>query len=124
MPKIPARYKIKVDGEIYSVDVKTHSEVEIDGKKYKVEIAEVEAKKNGMEKEEHGEKVIKAPMLGMIIKINVKEGQRVKKGDTVAILEAMKMENEILAPADGVIKKINVKEGQNVNAGEIIAIMG
>ncbi|MCD6222148.1 MAG: pyruvate/oxaloacetate carboxyltransferase [Thermoplasmata archaeon] len=124
VPKIPARYKIKVDGELYSVNVKSDAEVEIDGKKYKVEIAEVEAKKNSMEKEEHGEKVIKAPMLGMIIKINVKEGQRVKKGDTVAILEAMKMENEILAPADGVIKKINVKEGQNVNAGEIIAIMG
>ncbi len=122
VPKIPARYKIKVDGELYSVNVKSDAEVEIDGRTYKVEIAEME--KDTKKEEYGGENVIKSPMLGVIIKINVKEGQRVKKGDTIAILEAMKMENEILAPSDGVIKKITVKEGQNVNAGEVIAVMG
>ncbi len=52
--------------------------------------------------------------------ILVKEGQAVKKGDVLAVLEAMKMENEIIAPVDGTVSAIHVEKGQNVNLGDTI----
>jgi len=63
---------------------------------------------------------IKAPMPGLILEINVKEGQEVKEGDTLLILEAMKMENSIGSLKDGIIKSINVKSGETVEKGEIM----
>ncbi|MBU7042015.1 MAG: biotin/lipoyl-binding protein [Theionarchaea archaeon] len=63
---------------------------------------------------------IPAPMPGTILKITVAPGASVKAGDTLFILEAMKMENEITSPAQGVVKKILVSEGQTVNAGDAL----
>ena len=56
-------------------------------------------------------------MPGKVVKIMFKEGDKVAKGDTVLILEAMKMENEIKSGADGIIKSINIKEGQALDTG-------
>ena len=61
-----------------------------------------------------------APLQGNIWKIVASEGDEVAAGDTVIILEAMKMENEIVAPRDGVIGKIYVTEGQTVDTGEAL----
>ena len=61
---------------------------------------------------------IKAPMPGTIVSINVKENQKVSKGDVLLILEAMKMENEIMAPDDLIISKTNVKKGDGVETGQ------
>lgn len=61
---------------------------------------------------------IKAPMPGTIVSINVKENEKVSKGDVILILEAMKMENEIMAPDDIIISKINVKKGDSVETGQ------
>ncbi len=55
-----------------------------------------------------------SPMPGTILKVNVKQGDAVKAGDSVIILEAMKMENDITAPKDGIIKSIFVEAGQSV----------
>ncbi len=63
---------------------------------------------------------IKAPMPGLILSINVKEGQKVKEGETLLILEAMKMENAIGSPKDGIIKSILIKSGETVEKGELI----
>ena len=63
---------------------------------------------------------VKAPMPGVILDIKVSQGQSVKKGDCVFILEAMKMENEIFAPVDGTVESITVSKGQNVNSGEVL----
>jgi biotin carboxyl carrier protein len=63
---------------------------------------------------------IKAPMPGMIYSIRVNEGDVVKKGDAVLILEAMKMENVIKAPGDGVIKQIHLKPGVTVEKGQLL----
>jgi glutaconyl-CoA/methylmalonyl-CoA decarboxylase subunit gamma len=63
---------------------------------------------------------IEAPMPGNIWKVHVREGQEVKEGDVVIILEAMKMENEILAPKDGVVAAIHVGEGRAVNSGDVL----
>ncbi|WP_456375933.1 acetyl-CoA carboxylase biotin carboxyl carrier protein subunit [Lutibacter sp.] len=63
---------------------------------------------------------IKAPMPGLILDINVKEGQEVKEGDALLILEAMKMENSIGSPRDGIIKSIHAKSGETTEKGEIL----
>lgn len=66
---------------------------------------------------------IKAPMPGIILSLNVKENQEVKEGETLLILEAMKMENAISAPKDGIIKSIIAKSGETVDKGELLIEM-
>ncbi|MBD3878541.1 MAG: biotin/lipoyl-binding protein [Quinella sp. 1Q5] len=71
-----------------------------------------------------GEHSIDAPMPGKVIKLVAAEGQAVKAGDVLLILEAMKMQNEITADADGTVKKFNVAAGQSVKAHESLVILG
>jgi glutaconyl-CoA/methylmalonyl-CoA decarboxylase subunit gamma len=63
---------------------------------------------------------VKSPLPGVIQSVSVKEGDTVKAGQPVAILEAMKMENEVVATADGTIEKVHVSPGQNVLEGALI----
>ncbi len=65
---------------------------------------------------------IKAPMPGLILSINVAEGDEVSKGDSLLILEAMKMENVLKSPADGKVKAIKVKQGQNVEKNQLMIV--
>jgi biotin carboxyl carrier protein len=65
-------------------------------------------------------KEIKAPMPGLIFDIKVKEGDEVKKGDAVLILEAMKMENILKSPGDGTVKSIKIKKGQSVEKNQVL----
>lgn len=67
-----------------------------------------------------GGQAINAPMPGTILSVNVKPGQAVKKGDVLVMLEAMKMENEIMAPADGTVGAVNVTKGQSVQSGDVL----
>ncbi len=69
-----------------------------------------------------GAKVL-APMPGNILNVNVTVGQAVKKGDLMFILEAMKMENEIVAPEDGVVKQIIAQKGATVDTDEVLAVI-
>jgi biotin carboxyl carrier protein len=62
--------------------------------------------------------VVKAPMPGTIVNVIAAEGAKVKKGEVVLILEAMKMENEILSPRDGVVTSIIAPKGSSVNSGD------
>ncbi len=71
-----------------------------------------------------GEHSINAPMPGKILKVLVTEGQAVKAGENLMMLEAMKMQNEILADSDGTVKAINVQAGQTVKVGDSLAILG
>lgn len=66
---------------------------------------------------------VTAQISGKVVRINVKAGQAVAKGDVLLILEAMKMENEIKAPADGTVKDIPVSEGQRVSEGDVLAVI-
>ena len=61
-----------------------------------------------------------APIPGTILDIKVNPGDQVKRGDILLILEAMKMENEILAPQDGTIASVNVSKGASVNSGDLL----
>lgn len=63
---------------------------------------------------------LKSPMPGTIVSVNVSVGQKVKKGDTLVILEAMKMENEIVSPNDATVTGINVSKGESVESGTVI----
>lgn len=67
-----------------------------------------------------GAVAIKAPMPGTILAVKVSVGASVKKGDIVAVLEAMKMENEIVAPQDGTVASVNVSKGATVNADDLL----
>ena len=71
-----------------------------------------------------GGTTIEAPMPGMIIRYEVKEGDSVKEGDVVLVLEAMKMENSITTPVSGTIKKINFKDGESVQKGDVLLVIG
>lgn len=64
---------------------------------------------------------VEAPMQGTIISVKVSEGQSVQEGDVIAVLEAMKMENEIVASGTGVVASVNVAAGQAVEAGDLLA---
>ena len=63
-------------------------------------------------------------MPGTILKVNVSVGSEVKKGDVLLILEAMKMENEIMAPCDGKVIAVSAKNGDSVNAGDALINIG
>lgn len=63
---------------------------------------------------------VKAPMPGLILKIDVEPGQEVKKGDTLMILEAMKMENVIKAGGEGTVKAVKVKKGDTVEKNQVM----
>jgi acetyl-CoA/propionyl-CoA carboxylase biotin carboxyl carrier protein len=67
--------------------------------------------------------VVTAPMQGTIVKIQVKAGQPIKTGDSICVLEAMKMENEVTAPNDGELVDLRVQPGDTVIAGQVIAII-
>ena len=66
---------------------------------------------------------VTAPMPGNILNVNVTAGQAVKKGDVMFILEAMKMENEIVAPEDGTVKQILAQKGATVDTDEVLAVI-
>ena len=66
---------------------------------------------------------VTVPMVGKIVSVTVKAGDRVEENDQVAVLEAMKMEMPIVAPAPGTVKEICVKAGQEVEAEAVIAVI-
>jgi propionyl-CoA carboxylase alpha chain len=71
-------------------------------------------------KEADTSKMLHCPMPGMVVSINVGEGQEVKTGETLAVVEAMKMENVLTAEHDATVKKINVKKGDNLAFDDVI----
>lgn len=66
---------------------------------------------------------ITAPMPGKILAVKAEVGQEVKKGQVILLLEAMKMENEVVAPQDGTVASVNVASGAMVESGEVLATM-
>ena len=70
--------------------------------------------------DEVAEKVVAAPMPGMVVKVEVEVGQTVRAGQGVVVVEAMKMENELKAPGDGVVAKIHVEARQTVDKGAVL----
>jgi acetyl-CoA/propionyl-CoA carboxylase, biotin carboxylase, biotin carboxyl carrier protein len=107
--------------------------VEVDGKRLPVRVREqldelVQPRKPKPPKSAGalaggGSEVLQAPMQGTIVKVQVEQGQKVKVGDAICVLEAMKMENSILAHADGTVEELKVTAGQSVETGATIAVI-
>jgi biotin carboxyl carrier protein len=69
------------------------------------------------------EEIIEAPMVGKIIEVMAKVGEKIAEGDVVCTLESMKMENPLVSPIDGTVKEIKVAAGDTVQAGAEIAVI-
>ncbi len=111
------KYNVNVNGTAYEIEIELVSESE--AKAVAPAAAPAPAKEAApAPKAAAGEgEAVNCPMPGTIISVNVKVGDAVKKGQILMILEAMKMENEIMAGADGVVTAVSVSAGQAVDAG-------
>ena len=101
------RYSIKVNSNTYDVDINDDLDQLIADLGFEI----------GTTKQVNN---IKAPMPGLILEINVSEGQEVKEDDALLILEAMKMENVITSPREGIIKSIKVKQAETVDKNSLL----
>jgi len=70
-----------------------------------------------------GATVVEAPMPGKILSVDVKAGDAVKAGDVLMILEAMKMQNEIMAPQDGTVSEVRINAGDTVATGDVLVVL-
>jgi biotin carboxyl carrier protein len=135
-------YKLKISGEIYEAKVveytDEHAKVNVNGTDYTITFMEDDTRQvpklASQEKAvplaptltsgfEAGTGELRAPIPGVIHAIKVKEGDKVTKGQTLLLLEAMKMETEIAAPMDGVIKEIKIKERELVKEGDLMILI-
>lgn len=111
-------YKVKVNGKVYEVELESVTESKETIKEEKTNVAKEPVKAVA------GDTPVLSPMAGTILKICVAVGDSVKKGQTLMILEAMKLENEILAAQDGIVKSISVSKGQAVTSKQELLILG
>jgi biotin carboxyl carrier protein len=107
-------------------------DVYVDGEYFEVEVADPNAtamvagprrKQKKADEDEGGIGALQAPIPGMIVEYKVKEGDEVQKGDTVVVLEAMKMFNNMEAPVAGVVKETKFDEGESVGKGDILLVI-
>lgn len=123
---------VKIDGKEYKVNIEEVGngkiKVHFNGESYEVETkADIEKDilETAKKKIEHeGKSVIRAPLPGTVVSINVKVGSKVSEGSSLVKLVAMKMENDIIAEKSGVVKEIRVKKNENVNKDDILVIIG
>ena len=122
----------KINGNEYQVSINSivgnHAQVQVNGVMYQVEIS-VSPVSTSSEKTKSsnpiGDKMcVKAPLPGVIVALKAKVGEAVKAGQTVAVLEAMKMENDIQSEYDGVILSIEVNPGDSIMEGATIMTIG
>ena len=97
-------YKVTVNGSVYDVTLETD-----------VAAAPAAAPAAGTQ--------ITSPLPGTVLSVNVSDGQAVKSGDVLFVLEAMKMENEIMAPCDGTVASISVAKGGTVDPGTLLCVI-
>ena len=112
-------YKIKVNGKSYRVELESIEEVATEAVKEEKKVVKEEKK---VVASGEGQQVT-SPIQGSVTNIKVKVGDRVKKGDVLLIIEAMKLENEVPSPFDGEVSQILVSKGQNVASKEVVVII-
>jgi biotin carboxyl carrier protein len=120
-------YSMLIDGKSYESYVYQGEEdwqVLLQGRQYPVKVEDERERRlktaAGGKAETTGEFHLKAPMPGLVVAVNVTEGQQVEKGQVLAILESMKMQNELKAPRAGTVQRIKVKPGESVEIKQIM----
>ena len=112
------KYRVNVNGTVYEVELE-----EITGAA-PAAAAPVAAPAAAPAAAPTGGEKVCAPMPGTILSVNVSNGSAVKKGDVLMILEAMKMENEIMAPCDGTVTSVAAAKGAAVESGALLCTIG
>jgi biotin carboxyl carrier protein len=124
------QYRVELD----SIDKRTPLTVKVNNTPFTVQLQEPAKRiaspptmptvaKPGKREKATTEGAVVAPMAGKIVSVNVQKGDAVNVGDTVCILEAMKMENEITAPKAGAVEEVHVAEGTPVNEGDLLVLI-
>jgi biotin carboxyl carrier protein len=127
-----------VDGELHEVFAERHGSryhITIGGRRYEVQVEAEQVLRPGTSQGQRpgpgwgrstdaGTATVTSPMPGIVLDVMAEKGQAVQVGDQVAILEAMKMENEIRAPCAGIIESVQVVPGQTVNLKDVIVVIG
>ena len=114
------KYNVTVNGTSYEITLEVVDEKDV---KATAPAAAKAAPAPAPAKSANGETVT-SPMPGNILSVNVQNGASVKKGDVLMVLEAMKMENEIMSPCDGTVVSVNVQSGASVETGAVLCVIG
>jgi biotin carboxyl carrier protein len=129
------RYSLLIGGQSYEVFARqvhkpdttgTYFEILVAGQRFEVHVEDEREKAlTGSIKgaRESGEAIVRAPMPGLVLGTPLETGAKVERGQTVVILEAMKMENDLGSPLTGTIKEIKVAKGQTVNQGDVLVVV-
>ena len=141
--------KLEINGKEYTVVIEDfgseEAKISVDGKQYNVGLKDLGEQlivdnirsggsSNGPSSSDHTEKEpvetsgsgpsqVSAPLPGLILDVLVRVGDKVKVGQKIMVMEAMKMENDINATSSGTIKKLNVKNGDNISEGDTLAVI-
>ncbi|PHR66048.1 MAG: oxaloacetate decarboxylase subunit alpha [Idiomarina sp.] len=105
-------YDVRVDGKTFTVEVAPSGQI--------VSTSAAQSTPESSKATAAGSREIKAPLAGNVFKVQVKQGQQIKAGDVLIILEAMKMETDIKAEHDGTVATLTTKEGDSVNVGDVL----
>jgi len=113
--------------EAYVNRLETGYEVQVGGERHEVIVEDEYTRRihgiGGKARAATGDAPLKAPMPGLVVAIKAREGDIIKSGQGLVILEAMKMENELRAPVGGVIKQIKINAGQKVDQGQLLLVI-
>lgn len=118
----PDEILLNIDGKIYDIIINSNSSyysVSVNGKSFKIERKSAQRILKG-KVEKLKKQDIRTSMPGRIVKVFVEEGSKVKEGQPILVLEAMKMQNEIKSPRSGIIITINPKAGDSVETGSLL----
>lgn len=117
------KYEIEINNEVYRVSVKeldADADMSSGQTTAEPQVAQTSTEPSAQPAATGDGEEVKAPMAGTILSVKVTAGQSVTQGDTLVVLEAMKMENEVVAPADGVVGEILVNANQRVESDQVL----
>ena len=116
------KYNVTVNGTAYEITLEAVDAADV--KAAPAPVAAPAAAPAPAAKPAAGGETVSSPMPGTILSVNVTNGAAVKKGDVLMVLEAMKMENEIMSPCDGTVTSVNVSKGAAVETGAVLCVIG
>jgi biotin carboxyl carrier protein len=135
LSNVGGQYSLLIAGKSYEILARRVTKPDVTGYRYEILVAgnrfeiavehEREKALRGSIQRAHqsGEVMVRAPMPGLVSGLPMDPGANVERGQTVVILEAMKMENDLASPINGKVKEIRVSKGQTVNQGDVLVVV-